>query len=89
MIFVAAFSRLLDTPGRRTSSSARRSPAARTGCSKAGRLLRQHARLARGPFGNPSFLELLARARETALGAYSHAEVPFEKLVADLTRSAT
>ena len=34
--------------------------------------------------GNPTFTELLARVRETALGAYSHAEVPFEKLVADL-----
>ena len=34
--------------------------------------------------GNPSFSDLLGRVRETALGAYSHAEVPFEKLVADL-----
>jgi amino acid adenylation domain-containing protein len=34
--------------------------------------------------GTPTFIELLARVRETALGAYSHAEVPFEKLVADL-----
>ncbi len=34
--------------------------------------------------GNPSFAELLRRVRETALGAYTHAEIPFEKLVADL-----
>ncbi|MDQ6651920.1 MAG: amino acid adenylation domain-containing protein [Acidobacteriota bacterium] len=34
--------------------------------------------------GNPTFRELIKRTREVALGAYTHQEIPFEKLVEKL-----
>lgn len=39
--------------------------------------------------GDPSFLEIIARARDTALGAFAHQELPFERLVEEISPPRT
>ncbi len=77
-------------PGRHRGRHAGRQPRPRRDRG-ADRLLRQHAGAARAtwPATRPSRELLRPRARQTALDAYAHQDLPFEQLVASCSPSAT